>query len=146
MEASPERIKYFGLCTETEVASILANSVAAVVAVTNLRGRADTGLAPIKLFEAMATGTPVIVTDLPFQREIVRESQCGIVVEASDPAALARGVSQLFRNPDEAKRMGAAGRQAVLQTFSWRTAAEKTSTLLESVISARRAKKRDMAF
>ena len=69
------RIVYLGVRPQSEVAAIIANADAAIVAVTNLQGRAETGLAPIKLFEAMAAGTPVVATDMPFQRDVVRDSQ-----------------------------------------------------------------------
>lgn len=137
VEQSPRRVIYLGVRRQPEIAAIIANASAAIVAVTNLRGRADTGLAPIKLFEAMAAGTPVIATDLPFQREIVRDNECGLVIPVGDPHRLAQAVAEIARSPDKAHAMGQAGRAALVAHYSWERAAAKTAGLMERLLGRR---------
>lgn len=74
-----------------------------------------------KLFEYMAMGLPLVVSNLPAWAELVNRHRCGIVVDPLDPQDIARGIMQLIENPEERKAMGARGRQAVKECYSWET-------------------------
>lgn len=74
---------------------------------------------PTKVFEYMAAGLPVVTSDLPGSRHLVEEAGCGIVIPSGAPEALDEAVSHLMTHPEEAWRMGQAGREAVLSRFSW---------------------------
>jgi glycosyltransferase involved in cell wall biosynthesis len=69
--------------------------------------------------EAMACGTPVVVTSAASLPEVVADGETGFVVPPNDPAALRQKLTWLLEHPDEAARMGAAGRRRVLEHFSW---------------------------
>jgi glycosyltransferase involved in cell wall biosynthesis len=79
---------------------------------------------PIKLFEYMIAGLPVVASNLPRQGEIMRETQCGLLVEPGQPKALAEAIQWLLEHPEEAQAMGKRGRQAVLQTYNWDSQAQ----------------------
>jgi glycosyltransferase involved in cell wall biosynthesis len=79
---------------------------------------------PIKLFEYMIAGLPVVASNLPRQAEIVKEAQCGILVEPGQPKALAEAIQWLLEHPMEAQAMGHRGRQAILQTYNWNSQAQ----------------------
>jgi sugar transferase (PEP-CTERM/EpsH1 system associated) len=70
------------------------------------------------LLEAMACGVPIVATDVGGNREIVQPPTCGLIVPARDPQALATAYLELLRDPERCAKMGAAGRQRVLQHFS----------------------------
>ncbi|MBA2655120.1 MAG: glycosyltransferase family 4 protein [Gammaproteobacteria bacterium] len=74
---------------------------------------------PIKLFEYMAAGLPVVASDFPLWREIVIKAKCGFVVNPLDISAIKKAMTYIFDNPDEAERMGSAGRHAVEQLYNW---------------------------
>lgn len=82
---------------------------------------------PIKLFEYMAAGIPVIASDFPLWRQIIEESGCGILVDPSQPHEIAAAIDHLITNQAEAERMGRNGRAAVEQRFNW--SREKTTLL-----------------
>jgi len=73
---------------------------------------------PKSLLEAAACGRPLIATDVPGCREIVRPGVSGLLVPARDPAALAEAIARLAADGDARRRMGAAARVLVEQQFS----------------------------
>lgn len=131
--SGPERrIRALGRVPYQDVPGLLARSLAAVSPVSPKADprRAKTGVVPLKLFEAMAAGVPVVVTDLPGQAEIVTSERCGIVVPADDPAALARAVRDLSIDRRMAAEMGRRGREAVERTYSWDAAADQIHRIM----------------
>ena len=72
-----------------------------------------------KMFEYMASGVPVVCSDFPLWERIVGEADCGILADPLDPPAFAAAIEQLAKDPDEAARLGANGRRAVLERFNW---------------------------
>ncbi|WP_246018457.1 glycosyltransferase family 4 protein [Arthrobacter crusticola] len=77
---------------------------------------------PLKPVEAMACARPVIASDLPALREIVTVGTTGILVEPSNPDALAAAISGLLAGgsvDQSAVRMGREGRRTVLEQRTW---------------------------
>ncbi|MEO0085747.1 MAG: glycosyltransferase family 4 protein [candidate division WOR-3 bacterium] len=83
---------------------------------------------PVKLFEFMAAGLPVVVSDFPLLRSIVESNRCGLCVNPTDPRAIANAIRLLARNPELARTMGENGIAAVQKRYNWSTEA---ATLLE---------------
>lgn len=92
---------------------------------------------PIKLFEYMAAGIPVIVSDIPRWRLIVQEAKCGIVVDPSDVNAITVAINRLLKNDVLSKKMGKAGRAAVLKKYNWESESSKLFLLYESLTQLR---------
>lgn len=63
--------------------------------------------------EAMAMGKAVIATRSAGQVDLIKHSITGILVPPGNPTALREAITQLLRNPEDAERMGRAGRQLV---------------------------------
>lgn len=68
---------------------------------------------PLKLFEYMASGRPIVASDLPGLREIVTHDETAWLVTPDDPAALAAGIRQVLSRPDGGASLGTRGRLAV---------------------------------
>ena len=71
------------------------------------------------LLEGMACGRPVICTRVASMPEIVEDGVCGFIVPPNDPATLGDRIRWLREHPAEAVAMGMAGRQRVLDKFTW---------------------------
>ena len=78
------KITYLGPVPYLDI-GIVANSVASLVPKNNQGDRSSTGLFPLKLFETIACGAPVIVTDFPGQADLVRRYSCGLVIPPMIP-------------------------------------------------------------
>jgi len=94
------------------------------------------------VLEALASGTPAIVTEGVGASSIVDEFEAGIVVSAkgdnednSECEAISSALDQLILSPDEAKEMGERGRQAVKNNYSWNSIAQN---LIEQYSQIRR--------
>jgi glycosyltransferase involved in cell wall biosynthesis len=120
-------VRFLGWQSRDEVSNLLSSALAGVVVLrpTPSYQRAY----PVKLFEYMAAGIPVIASDFPLWREIVEEAQCGLLVDPQDPRAIADAAIWLAEHQSEARTMGAAGAAAVRSRFNWPHEAQKLLSL-----------------
>jgi phosphatidylinositol alpha-1,6-mannosyltransferase len=81
--------------------------------------RAASLVTPLKPFEAMAMGRPIVISDLPALREIAAPDERGLVFPPGDAVALADAVQRLFDDPELAGRLGEAGRDWVTKERQW---------------------------
>ncbi len=90
---------------------------------------------PTKMFEYMALGMPVIVSDFPLYREIVDSVQCGLCIDPDRPEDLASAVKWLIDHPAEAEAMGKRGKQAVQDEFNWDFESKKLATFYRDILA-----------
>jgi glycosyltransferase involved in cell wall biosynthesis len=87
-------------------------------------------VSPLKLFEYLAVGVPVVATDLSAHREVIRNGENGILVQPQNPAALAEGILKILLDKQLAARLSIEGQKTVADN-SWERRAE---TALEFVL------------
>ena len=73
---------------------------------------------PLKLFEYMAAGVPIVASDLPSMREILRHDENAWLVQPGDPSALAEGITTLLSDRNLAERLAEKARQDV-KRYTW---------------------------
>lgn len=83
------------------------------------------GCCPLKVIEYMACARPIVASDLPVVRELVREDVDALLCAPDDPADLARGVLALLRDPERARQLGDAAARRARTRYSWRAAQKK---------------------
>lgn len=74
---------------------------------------------PIKMFEYMAAGLPVIASDFPLWRSIIDRAGCGLLVDPRDPGAIAEAMRWILDHPGRADEMGRRGRDAAVAEYNW---------------------------
>jgi glycosyltransferase involved in cell wall biosynthesis len=74
---------------------------------------------PVKLFDSMAAGRPLVVTPRRETVKIVAPNEVGLVSAGDDPASLAEPIARLLRDETLARRMGAAGRALAEREYDW---------------------------
>ncbi|SDC53735.1 Glycosyltransferase involved in cell wall bisynthesis [Melghirimyces thermohalophilus] len=86
---------------------------------------------PIKMFEYMAAGLPVVATDFPLWREIVEGSGAGVTVDPLSPQAIAREVTRILREDTVRQRMGEKGKAAHRDIYNWQVEEKKLIQLYQ---------------
>ncbi|HLO69050.1 MAG TPA: glycosyltransferase family 4 protein [Holophaga sp.] len=82
---------------------------------------------PRSLVEGAACGLPLIATDHPGCREIVRPERNGFLIPAGDPEAIAQAVLSLVSRPDTVESMGRESRRIAVEEFSFEHVFNKTT-------------------
>ena len=85
---------------------------------------ASTFTSPLKVFEFMQAGVPLVASDLPSIRELVRHGEHALLVAPDDPAALAAGIARLLQDRAFAARLVDAATVHV-RAFTWERRAER---------------------
>jgi glycosyltransferase involved in cell wall biosynthesis len=80
---------------------------------------------PMKLFEYMAAGIPIIASHFPAWRELVGGAGCGLLVDPLQPQAIAEAIEYVLTHPAEAEEMGRRGQAAVREAYNWDSQAQK---------------------
>ncbi len=125
------KLIHLGFLGRTELAELMTSSMTGVM--TYLPRPNHVNALPTKLFDYMAAGLPVIVSDFPLWRSIVTENDCGLCVDPENPTAIAEAIERLLSDPAEAARMGANGRALVLAGRNWSTEEKKLLELYETL-------------
>ena len=112
-----EYINYLGILNREEIAKLLQRVKIGLVTLFPTPSYVES--LPIKLFEYMLAGIPVIASDFPLWREIITRYDCGILVNPHNPQDIAAACQQLLNNQEQSMQMGENGRLAVLDHFNW---------------------------
>ncbi len=70
------------------------------------------------ILEAMASGLPIIATAVGGNADLVQQPDTGVIVPPADPQAMAQQIIHLASQPEQARAMGQAARQRVVERFS----------------------------
>ncbi len=116
--AGEPRVEWLGRLTEAEKASRLRG--ASVFCAPSLRGESF----GVVLLEAMAAGTPIVASDLPGYRHVVRDGHDGVLVPPDDPRALAQAIRRVLNDEPMAAALVASGRERAA-AYSMRSLAER---------------------
>ncbi len=98
---------------------------------------------PRVLLEAGAIGLPLITTDMPGCRDVVRDGWNGHLVPPRDSRSLAAAILRLLRSPARRAAMGERSQALVRESYSLDRVAAAHADLYPRVLSARRAARRD---
>ncbi len=127
LEAMPEYecVEYLGYLGRKELAEVYARSSIGMSTILNVGQYSSLDNFPTKVYEYMAAGLPVIVSDYPFMKRSVKEDGFGVAVDPANPQEIAQAIKNLLSNQTEASFMGTAGREAVLKKYNWGIEEEK---------------------
>src|SRR5204863_1995126 len=91
------------------------------------------GALPTKMFEAMSAGRALVVSAAGEAATLVQGASCGVVVPPERPRELAEALAELAGDRKRAGKLGAAGRRAVVESYSRERAIDRSHGLLTSL-------------
>jgi glycosyltransferase involved in cell wall biosynthesis len=97
-----------------------------------LARNAKIGLSPLKLYEYMACGKPVVASDISGVADALEASKGGLPVPSENPEALAEAISKLLENPELRADMGSKGLSYVTENYSWYSVAKQVDGVCKS--------------
>jgi glycosyltransferase involved in cell wall biosynthesis len=93
--------------------------------------RSHGGNLPLKVFDYLAAGRPIVATDIPTHRTVLNENRAVLVQPQANEIAC--GIVSLLRDPERADRLARAGRRYAEEHLGWAGFVESLGTLYEDV-------------
>ncbi len=125
------RVDFLGLLDRNGVRDVLSRSVAGLVTLHPRENYLEA--LPVKMFEYMSAGLPVIASNFPLWREIVNQSGCGLCVDPLAPAEIAAAIDTLLGDLESARQLGRSGLHAVETRYNWSIEERKLIALYDSL-------------
>ncbi|HEY8366026.1 MAG TPA: glycosyltransferase family 4 protein [Bacteroidia bacterium] len=129
-----DKVDFLGMLNREQVKNLLASSKVGLVTLLPTPNILDSQ--PIKLFEYMAAGLPVVASDFPLWRKIIDDAECGICVDPHNPTQIADAIKKITTNPDLARKMGESGRNMVVEKYNWESQEPVLIEFYNKILSA----------
>ncbi|MGA2133256.1 MAG: glycosyltransferase family 4 protein [Bryobacteraceae bacterium] len=101
---------------------------------------------PRSVLEAMACGLPVVATKIRGCREAVVDGETGLLAPPGDAAALTEAVLSLIDHPENARRMGEAGRRRAIEYFDTRTVQDRFVAVFDRIMTSDKSLEEPRAY
>ena len=131
-----EHVRFTGSLPHEEVAVLIRELDAALAPYPRPNGH-PFYFSPLKLFEYMASGVPVVAARLGQIAEVVDDGRTGLLYPAGDLDALERACERLLVDPAVRGRIGAAAAREVAGRYTWDGNAERVVALARSLVRSR---------
>ena len=130
-----DRVVFVGSVPYEDVPTYIGAASACVAPFTRARNEAI-GLSPLKVYEYLACGRPVVASGVPGISELLQRSGAGLLVPPDDSRALAATLREVLEDPTRAREMGDRGRAFAVNECSWGRTAESVERVLKSAVQA----------
>ena len=128
-----DRVSFSGFVNRREVASSLDRADVLVMPHT-ATSVSERYASPLKLFEYMARGKPIVASDLLSVREVVQNDTSACLVPPGDPAALAEGIRRVLDDRGLAERIARTAFEEA-KAYSWERRAERLEGLFGEAVT-----------
>ena len=114
-----DRVRWRFALAEAELASWREHALLSLAPLRDCSRNALQGCCPLKIIESMASGVPVVASDLPVVRELIVDREQGRLVAPDRPGELARAIRVLLDFPERREQMARAAQAHVAAHLSW---------------------------
>lgn len=133
-----QQVRFVGRLEHTSLVHLYQSSTLAVFPFIQAKDGDMEGLGLV-MIEAMGCGCPVIASDLPAVRDVIRDGETGQLVTAADSAALAATIASLLANPAQRQALSAQALATVRHSFDWETVTEAYAQVLLQSLAQKRS-------
>ena len=127
-----KKVKYYGFVNRGEVKGILKHVKIGMVTLHPTVNYLDS--LPVKMFEYMSAGIPVIASKFPLWQDIVEKNKCGICVDPLNPKEIADAINYLLSNNEIAKEFGENARNLIEEKYNWEIEEKKLIKLYKNLL------------
>lgn len=127
------RVKYLGYIDRNGINRLYGQAVAGLILLLPTSNYVNS--LPIKMFEYMAAGLPVIASDFPLWKKIIEDNHCGICVNPENVDEVRAACKTLLEKISLGEEMGYSGRKAVIQKYNWDYEKRKLLALYEELVN-----------
>jgi glycosyltransferase involved in cell wall biosynthesis len=131
--ASWKKVNELGFLSREKILDVYRNSKVGLVTLHPITNYLDA--LPVKMFEYMAAGIPLISSDIKLWKDIVEDNNCGICVNPLDSIEISKGINYLLTHPEYAQLLGKNGRMAIEEKYNWNIEVEKLYMVYEELIN-----------
>jgi glycosyltransferase involved in cell wall biosynthesis len=117
------KVVEYGYVNREQAAKIFANSALGVVLFDKTPNHLHS--LSTKMFEYMAAGLPIMVSDLPSNVKLLDTTAAGIYIDPDSVEQIAQNLERLLSDPQKLSQWGANGRKAVVSDYSWENEKDK---------------------
>jgi glycosyltransferase involved in cell wall biosynthesis len=89
----------------------------------------------VKLFEYMKMGIPVLISNFQRLKPFIKNIGAGIAVDPANPSKIAGAIRYCYYHPDECRKMGKRGIEAVETRYNWEHEERKLTAVYQQVLS-----------
>jgi glycosyltransferase involved in cell wall biosynthesis len=125
-----DRVDLLGHLPATEVPARLSGAHVAVLPNSAASPVSSRFTSPLKMFEYMAAGVPIVATDVPAIREVLRHDNNAWLVRPDDAAELAAGIRDVCQSPSKAEALARRARQDV-EGHTWEARAARILAFID---------------
>ncbi len=127
-----QRVKYYGFVNREQIREILKQLKIGIVPLHPTNNYVNA--LPVKMFEYMSAGIPVIASNFPLWKDIIEKNKCGVCVDPLSPKEIANAINFLLSNDDIAKEYGKNARTIIEKKYNWEIEERKLIKLYESLL------------
>lgn len=128
-----KHVSYRGWLGRRGVEECLRESCVGLVLLHPVRSYVES--LPVKMFEYMNEGLPVVASNFPGWEEVIIGDKCGICVDPLNPKEIAAAIDKLVNDPVLAKQMGENGQLAVREKYNWEVEGQKLLRIYREILS-----------
>jgi glycosyltransferase involved in cell wall biosynthesis len=128
-----DKVVELGFLDRKQVISTMRKSVAGLVVLEPTINYLDS--IPVKMFEYMAAGIPIIASDFPYWRKLLSGIDCVEFVNPDSPEDIAHAILKFLENKDAASVRGEAGKTAVMNVFRWENEKRKLLHIYSDILA-----------
>ena len=128
-----KKVDFRGFVNRDEVNEIIQSSKVGLVTLHPTPSYVEA--LPVKMFEYMAGGLPVVSSDFDLWKSIIEKNRCGICVNPLDEKEIAKAVNNILCNEKLIKEMGENAKKAVKEIYNWQKEEEKLFNVYEKVLN-----------
>lgn len=126
--------EYLGMIDQSKVRKLMSGAFCGANILYNVGQYSIMETMPIKVFEYMACGIPLVLNNNKFNTEFIKKYNVGSVVNPKDIDEIAKAILFFKNNKNKGRKMGGLGRTIVVKNYSWQSQEKKLINFYEGIL------------